>query len=144
MVETTDEQKIILRWKVVIPVVVSLLLISNTFTRIVSTIEQNTHEIQYQNEASKRRINNANKIQALEFQIILLKIENESDISKIRYLKGLQIIRILYDKTLSLDHHFSSVRTFSEINKMANPNQYSEFDKLKELVATKKDKKTAV
>ena len=73
MVETTDEQKIILRWKVVIPVVISLLVISNTFTRIVSTIEQNTHEIEYQNEASKRRIKNANKIQALEFELILCK-----------------------------------------------------------------------
>lgn len=70
-----------------------------------------------------------------------LKWESESDISKIRYLKGLQIIRLLYDKSLSLDHHFSSVRTFSEINKMANPNQYPEFDKLKELVSAKKDKK---
>ena len=78
----------------------------------------------------------------LKESLVLLKIENESDISKIRYLKGLQIIRILYDKTLSLDHHFSSVRTFSEINKMANPNQYPEFDKLKELISAKKDKKT--
>ena len=78
----------------------------------------------------------------LKESLVLLKIENESDISKIRYLKGLQIIRILYDKSLSLDHHFSSVRTFSEINKMANPNQYPEFDKLKELISAKKDKKT--
>lgn len=77
----------------------------------------------------------------LKDSLAILKLESESDISKIRYLKGLQIIRILYDKTLSLDHHFSSVRTFSEINKMANPNQYPEFDKLKELVSAKKDKK---
>lgn len=77
----------------------------------------------------------------LKDSLAIFKLENESDISKIRYLKGLQIIRILYDKTLSLDHHFSSVRTFSEINKMANPNQYPEFDKLKELVSAKKDKK---
>jgi hypothetical protein len=79
---------------------------------------------------------------ALKDNLAILKLKSESDISKIRYLKGLQIIRILYDKTLSLDHHFSSVRTFSEINKMANPNQYPEFDKLKELVSAKKDKKT--
>lgn len=73
--------------------------------------------------------------------LVQLKAENTFDISKIRYLKGLQIIKILYEKTLSLDHHFASVRTFSEINKMANPNQYPEYDKLKELVAIKKDKK---
>ena len=77
MVETTDEQKIILRWKVVIPVVISLLVISNTFTRIVSTIEQNTYQIKYDNDASKRRIDNADKIQALEFELILCKLNEK-------------------------------------------------------------------
>ena len=75
--ETTDEQKIILRWKVVIPVVISLLVISNTFTRIVSTIEQNTYQIEYDNNASKRRIDNADKIQALEFELILCKLNEK-------------------------------------------------------------------
>ena len=75
--ETTDEQKIILRWKVVIPVVISLLLVSNTFTRIVSTIEQNTYQIKYDNDASKRRIDNADKIQALEFELILCKLNEK-------------------------------------------------------------------
>ena len=70
-----------------------------------------------------------------------LKFDNVSDISKIRYIKGLQIIKILYEKVLSLDHHFASVRTFSEISKMANPNQYPEFEKVKNLVKEKKDKK---
>ena len=74
---TTDEQKIILRWKVVIPVVISLLVISNTFTRIVSTIEQNTYQIEYDNDASKRRIDNADKIQALEFELILCKLNEK-------------------------------------------------------------------
>jgi hypothetical protein len=53
----------------------------------------------------------------------------------------LQIIKILYEKVLGLDHHFASVRTFSEISKMANPNQYPEFEKVKNLVKEKKDKK---
>jgi len=64
-----------------------------------------------------------------------------SDISKIRYLKGLQIIRILYEKTLALDHHFSSVTTFNEINKISNPNHYPEFLKLKEVLKSKPNKK---
>ncbi len=73
-----------------------------------------------------------------------LYADNATDISRIRYLKGLQIIRILYEKVLSLDHHFASVRTFSEINKMANPNQYPEFEKMKDLIKNKKDKKSGV
>jgi hypothetical protein len=76
-------------------------------------------------------------------QIEKLKLETSYDISKIRYLKGLQIIRILYEKVLSLDHHFASVRTLNEINKMSNPNQYPEYEKLKEIVSAKKDKKSS-
>ncbi|RZJ78366.1 MAG: hypothetical protein EOO20_27915, partial [Chryseobacterium sp.] len=73
-----------------------------------------------------------------------LQNENNFEISKVRYLKGLQVIRILYEKVLSLDHHFASVRTMNEINKMSNPNQYPEYDKLKEILKSKRDKKFAV
>jgi len=64
-----------------------------------------------------------------------------SDISKIRYLKGLEIIKILYEKTLALDHHFASVATFNEINNLSNPNHYPEFTKLKDILSNKEDKK---
>lgn len=77
----------------------------------------------------------------LKEEILSLKKEEMQDLSKIRYLKGLQIIRLLYEKVLSLDHHFASVRTFSEINKISNPNQYPEYEKLKEIVKTRKDRK---
>ncbi len=72
------------------------------------------------------------------------KVKNDynTDITKTRYLKGLELIKILYDKVLGLDHHFASVRTFSEINKISNPNNYPEFGKLKDIVKDKKDKKS--
>lgn len=75
-------------------------------------------------------------------EIKILATDSSGEISKIRYLKGLQIIKILYEKVLSLDHHFASVRTLNEINKISNPNQYPEYEKLKEVVSAKKDKKT--
>ena len=77
----------------------------------------------------------------IEDELKILQTQNNNEISKIRYLKGLQIIKILYEKVLSLDHHFASVRTLQEINKISNPNQYPEYSKLKEIVAQKKDKK---
>lgn len=80
----------------------------------------------------------------LRSELIKLKDDEMKDLSKIRYLKGVQIIRLLYEKILSLDHHFASVRTFSEINKIANPNQYPEYEKLKDLIKTKKDKKAGL
>lgn len=64
-----------------------------------------------------------------------------SEISKIRYIKGLQIIRILYDKTLALDHHFTSVSTLNEIHKMSNPNQYPEFAAMKGVISEGQNKK---
>lgn len=80
----------------------------------------------------------------IKTEINLLVAETSGEISKVRYLKGLQIIKILYEKVLSLDHHFASVRTLNEINKISNPNQYPEYEKLKDLVAAKKDKKTGL
>ena len=80
----------------------------------------------------------------IKSEIKQLMIETTGEISKVRYLKGLQIIKILYEKVLSLDHHFASVRTLSEINKISNPNQYPEYEKLKEIVSAKKDKKNGL
>jgi len=77
----------------------------------------------------------------LEAQLKQNKASELNDISKIRYLKGLQIIRILYGKTLALDHHFATVSTLNEINKISNPNNYNEFAGIKELISVKKDKK---
>lgn len=91
---------------------------------------------------TKKKVNLLISKDLLESEIKQLVTDNSSDISKIRYIKGLQIIKILYEKVLSLDHHFASIRTFNEINKIANPNQYPEFEKMKNLVAAKKDKKS--
>ncbi|SCY55834.1 hypothetical protein [Flavobacterium caeni] len=77
-------------------------------------------------------------------EMTALADENTNEVCKIRYLKGLQVIKSLYEKVLGLDHHFASVRTLSEINRISNPNQYPEYTKLKEVVAAKKDKKFAV
>jgi hypothetical protein len=74
-------------------------------------------------------------------QVKLNKLSKASDISKISYLKGLQIIKILYEKTLTLDHHFASVATFNEINNLSNPNHYPEFLKLKNNITSKQDRK---
>lgn len=67
----------------------------------------------------------------IENELNKLSLKVETDISKVRYIKGLQIIKILYEKTLALDHHFASVASIHEVNKIANPNNYPEFEQLK-------------
>ncbi len=79
---------------------------------------------------------------AYQDQVLRLKATAEGDITKLRYIKGLEIVRILYDKVLGLDHHFASVRTFSEINKLGNPNNYQEFTKIKDVIKNNRDKKS--
>lgn len=93
---------------------------------------------------TKKKVNLLIEKDQINSEIKQLINDNSTDISKIRYIKGLQIIKILYEKVLSLDHHFASIRTFNEINKISNPNQYPEFEKLKSLVSSKKDKKTGL
>lgn len=110
-------------------------------------LDDKQYQLKQVNEALFLAISTEQKVDLLvekdriKNEIFELKAESSGEISKIRYLKGLQIIKILYEKVLSLDHHFASVRTLNEINKISNPNQYPEYEKLKDLVSSKKDKK---
>ncbi len=70
-----------------------------------------------------------------------LRLNEFNDIRKLKYQKGLQIIRLLYEKILSLDHHFSAVRSWNEISQLSNPNHYPDFLKLKDLLNKQTDKK---
>ena len=110
-------------------------------------IDDKEYQLKLVNNALKDATSTQQKVDLLvekdflKSEIKELQIEVNGELSKIRYLKGLQIIKILYEKVLSLDHHFASVRTLNEINKISNPNQYPEYEKLKDLVSAKKDKK---
>lgn len=112
-------------------------------------IDDKYYELQKVNCALEEAVTTEQKVNLLvekdriNGEIKLLISQGSAELSKVRYLKGLQIIRILYEKVLSLDHHFASVRTLNEINKISNPNQYPEYEKFKEILAYKKDKKTA-
>ncbi len=91
--------------------------------------------------ALETKLNLLIKKDQLKEKLEFLKLNEKTNINKIRYLKGLSIIKILYEKVLSLDHHFSSIATFNEINKISNPNNYQEFAQVKDLLNSKKDKK---
>jgi len=64
------------------------------------------------------------------------------DISKIRYIKGLEIIKLLYEKTLSLDHHFATVSTLRDVNNISNPINYPEYVEMKDKLESAQDKRT--
>lgn len=130
-----------------IPMQQLLFEIKETNNRYEKLLDEKIGAINEINKALEVAISTEQKINLLvekdriNREIEHLTSDNSGEISKIRYIKGLQIIKLLYEKVLSLDHHFASVRTLNEINKMSNPNQYPEYEKLKEVVSTKKDKK---
>lgn len=83
MSETTlDEKKFTLTWKVAIPVMFSLLIISNTFTLQISQIDQNSADNVKIEEAGRRRLDHAlekyelkQTIKDLNQDIVVLKKE---------------------------------------------------------------------
>jgi uncharacterized protein YktA (UPF0223 family) len=115
---------------------------------------QRIHQLQAHIEEQMGFMNHINESQKLNkvtanyliscAQLKQVEQEQLNEITKIKYLKGLQIIKLLYEKVLSLDHHFASSRSFQELNNMANPNQYKEFIKFKEVVLAKREKKSMV
>uniref|UniRef100_UPI0025C52877 hypothetical protein n=1 Tax=Lacinutrix sp. TaxID=1937692 RepID=UPI0025C52877 len=133
--------------------------IDTIITELVTEINRVAQDYAIKNKHTHQALSNISKkiitANTTEAQVLLLikkdqlkeelklsMLSEATDISKIRYLKGLQIIKILYEKTLSLDHHFSSVATFNEINKLSNPNNYPEFAKMKDVISSEQDKKT--
>jgi hypothetical protein len=60
-----------------------------------------------------------------------LKIKSfdyELDNAKLRYKKGLELIKLLYEKTLDLDHHFQALTAHNNVAKMSNPMSYPDFN----------------
>ncbi len=82
------------------------------------------------------------KRDSLRQQRTLVKFLGQTEVRKIRYLKGIQIINLLYQKTLALDHHFSSVTTLGEIHRISNPNNYPEFVRIRDRLSPEKKVKT--
>ncbi len=67
----------------------------------------------------------------LEEQLQLIGANQEFAFLKARYYKGLEIIKIIYEKLLSLDHHYSGMQTYQNIMLLSNPHTYPDFQKSK-------------
>ena len=77
----------------------------------------------------------------LRDQIAKAEKEFQIDMSKIRYRKGIDFIKMIYEKTLGLDHHFTSLQTYQNVALLSNPNMFPEFQKAKESIKGGLDKK---
>ena len=78
--QTTDEGILKLKWKVAFPIVGFLLIVSNMFTRYISVLSTHTDQIEYNEEATKRRIKNA--IKELNYEIDIKDLKEQLELCK--------------------------------------------------------------
>ncbi|MBI5917246.1 MAG: hypothetical protein HY842_17895 [Bacteroidetes bacterium] len=71
----------------------------------------------------------------------LLDARSDVALLKIRYRKGVDLIRVMYEKILGLDHHFTGLHTYQYINTLSNPHSYPEFEKAKEMLAKNQNRR---
>ena len=82
-------------------------------------------------------------LQALSLKIHFKEMEEEMaaesqfNVTKTRYRKGVELIKMVYEKVLALDHHFAALQTYQNIAQMSNPNAYPEFQNAKTILDKK-------
>lgn len=67
--------------------------------------------------------------------------EHELKLLKLRYRKSIEIVKMLYEKILSMDHHFTSLKTQQGMMELTNPHSYPEFKEAKNIIDEKMKKK---
>lgn len=80
----------------------------------------------------EERLSSLIEIRRLEKKIQKIEYQFDLKFTKFRYKKGIEVLKMVYEKILSLDHHFATLRSFQDISTLSNPNSYPEFVKIKE------------
>lgn len=84
------------------------------------------------------------KIRKLEKELANEDDQFDLNFSQFRYKKGIEILKMIYEKILSLDHHFTTLNTFYEIQEMSNPHSYPYFVKIKDNLKQSTQQKNSV
>jgi hypothetical protein len=79
------------------------------------------------------------KINAME-AVNKTQQEMQFALTKVRYRKGLELIKMIYEKVLALDHHFAAMQTYQNISAISNPNAYPDFQAAKAIIEKKSAK----
>ena len=77
-------------------------------------------------------------------QLFKAEEDFQIELSRIRYKKGLELIKMIYEKILGLDHHFTSLQTYQNVVTLSNPNNFSEFKDAKSIISGRVNKKNAI
>lgn len=61
--------------------------------------------------------------------------------NKLRFRKGIEVLKMLYEKILAMDHHFSSMKTQRELLNISNPHAYPEFAETRTVIEERMKRK---
>jgi hypothetical protein len=106
-------------------------------TRQLAAVEKRINapevtEVAYRKAIEERR--------QLEKNFVLADQKQELLMLKTRYKKGIEIIKIIYEKLLALDHHFTGMQTYQNVMLLSNPTTYPDFQKAKTIMEGKMKK----
>ena len=90
------------------------------------------------------KVNALIKINELKDAIQVSESDYQLELSRIRYRKGIELIKMIYEKVLGLDHHFTSLQTYQNVATLSNPNSFPEFQKAQELLKGRLSKKQSI
>ncbi|MBK8567742.1 MAG: hypothetical protein IPN76_31600 [Saprospiraceae bacterium] len=106
-------------------------------------VEQQLHSIVVEDNLQKAVLLLLEKDKIKE-EIAVIDNDAQVKLAKLRYRKGIELTRLLYEKIMGLDHHFSSMQTTYEIVKLSNPQNYPNFQLNKSALDAKMKKQTGV
>ncbi len=125
---------------------------------IAQQYEQQIYALNVQLRATEAVLEHATNSRTLKkkhFQALLQKMRllekgkqlNENyqlSLTETRFRKGLELIKLLYEKILGLDHHFTSMQTYQQVMLLSNPNTFPDFQQTKRLMESRLRKKSAL
>ncbi len=117
----------------------------NNYNLLRREILEANHLLRKYSGKRKKKFRNAlNK--KFELEDTFRKNKQMYDVSmiEIRYRKGIDLIKLLYEKILGLEHHFTGMQVYQNVSTLSNPNTYPEFRKAKEMLNQKKHRKFAL
>ncbi len=88
---------------------------------------ESTLLIAQQNKELDRLIELLIEREALQRQRVLLEGEFKDRILQLRFKRSIEMLKLLYEKILSMDHHFAGMKAHEDISNLSNPQFYPEF-----------------
>jgi hypothetical protein len=116
--------------------------LEETYAAMAAPLFQRLTEVHTKLNATKKRTTSKTIRLLLEERALEDSLQKINDaftlkVVRLRYRKSIEIMKMLYEKILSMDHHFSSMLVQQELSNLSNPHHYPEFEKARDQIEDK-------